>query len=52
MLMDDESLSIVTEETDSVTIDDAIDEVEDAIDDIIINLFCFPSFVLPLFFPF
>ena len=35
MLMDDESLSAVTEETDSVTIDDAIDEVEDAIDDII-----------------
>ena len=35
MLMDDESLSVVTEETDSVTIDDAIDEVEDAIDDII-----------------
>ena len=35
MLMDDERLSVVTEETDSVTIDDAIDEVEDAIDDII-----------------
>lgn len=35
MLMDDESLSVVTEETDSITIDDAIDEVEDAIDDII-----------------
>ena len=35
MLMDDESLSAVTEETDSVTIDDAIDEVENAIDDII-----------------
>lgn len=34
MLMDDENLSVVTEETDSVTIDDAIDEVEDAIDDI------------------